>query len=100
VVPCLDLIGLEKVDSPASHYEQVLSHEQTLIDVILCFQEEFHSRMSADLQLAIDMTAERMRGFAAEAGLDEAFQRLSGIADGWGLQDLDAFTVLRRPALA
>lgn len=47
-----------------------------------------------------DMTAERMRGFAAEAGLDVAFQRLSGIADGWGLEDLDAFTVLRRPALA
>ncbi len=47
-----------------------------------------------------DMTADRMRGFAAEAGLDVAFQRLSGIADGWGLEDLDAFTVLRRPALA
>jgi SAM-dependent methyltransferase len=47
-----------------------------------------------------DMTAERMREFAAEAGLDVAFQRLSGIADGWGLEDLDAFTVLRRPALA
>jgi ubiquinone/menaquinone biosynthesis C-methylase UbiE len=47
-----------------------------------------------------DMTAELMRGFAAEAGLDVAFQRLSGIADGWGQEDLDAFTVLRRPALA
>ncbi len=47
-----------------------------------------------------DMTAERMRGFAEEASLDVAFQRLSGIADGWGLEDLDAFTVLRRPALA
>lgn len=47
-----------------------------------------------------DMTAERMRGFAAEAGLDVAFQRLSGIADGWGLEDLDAFTVLHRPVLA
>lgn len=47
-----------------------------------------------------DMTDERMRGFAQEAGLDVAFQRLSGIADGWGLEDLDALTVLRRPALA
>ena len=47
-----------------------------------------------------DMTAERMREFAEEAGLDVAFQRLSGIADGWGLEDLDAFTVLSRPALA
>ncbi len=41
-----------------------------------------------------------MRVFAAEAGLDVAFQRHSGIADGWGLEDLDALTVLRRPALA
>ena len=44
-----------------------------------------------------DMTAERMRAFASEAGLEVMFQRLSGLADGWGLEDLDAFSVLRRP---
>jgi hypothetical protein len=47
-----------------------------------------------------DMPTERMRGFAAEAGLEVAFQRLRGIADGCGLEDLDAFTVLRLPTLA
>jgi SAM-dependent methyltransferase len=45
-----------------------------------------------------DMTAERMRAFASEAGLEVTFQRLSGLADGWGLEELDAFSVLRRPA--
>lgn len=44
-----------------------------------------------------DMTAERMRTFASEAGLEVTFQRLSGLADGWGLEDLDAFSVLQRP---
>ena len=47
-----------------------------------------------------DITAERMCGFAEEAGLDVPFHRLSGIADGWRLEDLDAFSVLRRRALS
>ncbi|WP_216913390.1 hypothetical protein [Synechococcus sp. CCAP 1479/13] len=47
-----------------------------------------------------DMRAERLRGFAAEAGHEVAFQRLMGIADGWGLEDLDAFNVLPLPSLA
>jgi hypothetical protein len=47
-----------------------------------------------------DITAERMCGFAEEAGLDVPFHRLSGIADGWRLEDLNAFSVLRRRALS
>lgn len=44
-----------------------------------------------------DMTAMLMRDYAAEAGLLVRFQRLSGLADGWGLEDLDCLTVLERP---
>jgi SAM-dependent methyltransferase len=47
-----------------------------------------------------DMTAELMRAYAQEAGLEIAFQRLSGMADGWGMDDLDAFTILRKPLTA
>jgi hypothetical protein len=46
------------------------------------------------------MTAEWMRGSSAAAGLDVVFHRLSGLADGWGQEDLEAFTVLHRHALA
>ena len=44
-----------------------------------------------------DMSAELMRQYAAENSLEVAFQRLSGTADGWGMDDLDCFTILRRP---
>ncbi len=44
------------------------------------------------------MSAELMRQYAGEAGLEIAFQRLSGMADGWGMDELDCFTVVRRPA--
>lgn len=44
-----------------------------------------------------DMTAELMRQYAQEAGLDIKFQRLSGIADGWGIDDLDCLTLLTKP---
>ncbi|KEF41454.1 MAG: hypothetical protein ER33_11345 [Cyanobium sp. CACIAM 14] len=100
MVPWLDVIGLVKEDFPDSLREQVQSHDLTRSGVILFFQEELQNRMATDLLQTGEMTAERMRGFAAEAGLDVAFQRLSGIADGWGLEDLDAFTVLRQPTLA
>lgn len=43
-----------------------------------------------------EMTAEIMRGYADEAGLNVRFQRSSGIADGWGMDDLDCFTILER----
>jgi len=44
-----------------------------------------------------DMSAELMLAYAAEVGLDVAFQRLSGMADGWGMDDLDCFSILRKP---
>ena len=43
-----------------------------------------------------DMTAELMRDYAAEAGLKMRFQRLSGTADGWGLDDLDCLSLLAK----
>lgn len=43
-----------------------------------------------------DMTADLMREFAAEAGLSVKFQRLSGKADGWGMDDLDCLSLLQR----
>lgn len=46
-----------------------------------------------------DMTAELMCRYADEAGLIVSFQRLSGMADGWGQDDLDAFTVLQKPLM-
>lgn len=45
-----------------------------------------------------DMTAELMRGYAQDVGLTIKFQRLSGTADGWGLDDLDCLTLLAKPA--
>lgn len=45
-----------------------------------------------------DMSAEIMRQYAQEQGLEIAFQRLSGTQDGWGIDDLDVLTLLRRPS--
>jgi SAM-dependent methyltransferase len=45
-----------------------------------------------------DMTAELMREYADEAGLKIKFQRSSGTADGWGIDDLDCLSLLARPA--
>src|SRR5258708_39839112 len=45
-----------------------------------------------------DMTASLMREYAQEAGLDIKFQRLSGMADGWGMDDLDCLSLLSKPA--
>jgi SAM-dependent methyltransferase len=47
-----------------------------------------------------DMTAQLMRQYAQEAGLKIKFQRLSGMADGWGIDDLDCLTLLEKPVLA
>jgi SAM-dependent methyltransferase len=47
-----------------------------------------------------DMTAELMRDYAGEAGLTMKFQRLSGTADGWGIDDLDCLSLLAKPAQA
>jgi SAM-dependent methyltransferase len=44
-----------------------------------------------------DMTADLMRQFANDAGLEMKFQRLSGRGDGWGLDDLDCLSLLRKP---
>lgn len=44
-----------------------------------------------------DMTAQLMRQYAQEAGLSIKFQRLSGIADGWGIDDLDCLTLVTKP---
>jgi hypothetical protein len=44
------------------------------------------------------MTAELMRQYAEEAGLKVKFQRLSGTADGWGIDDLDCLSLLAKPA--
>jgi SAM-dependent methyltransferase len=47
-----------------------------------------------------DMTAELMRNYAQEAGLGIKFQRLTGTADGWGIDDLDCLTLLVKPLQA
>ncbi len=47
-----------------------------------------------------DMTAELMRDYAQDAGLTIKFQRLSGMADGWGIDDLDCLSLLAKPAQA
>jgi SAM-dependent methyltransferase len=47
-----------------------------------------------------DMTAELMRVYAQDAGLTIKFQRLSGTADGWGIDDLDCLSLLAKPARA
>jgi SAM-dependent methyltransferase len=44
-----------------------------------------------------DMSAELMRQFAAEAGLEVVTQHLQGRKEGWGLDDLDCVSLLRRP---
>jgi SAM-dependent methyltransferase len=44
-----------------------------------------------------DMTADLMREYAKGAGLRIKFQRLSGTADGWGIDDLDCLTLLSKP---
>lgn len=43
------------------------------------------------------MTAELMRNYAQQSGLTIKFQRLSGIADGWGVDDLDCLSHLQKP---
>jgi hypothetical protein len=43
------------------------------------------------------MTADLMREYAQEAGLGIKFQRLSGTADGWDVDDLDCLTLLSKP---
>jgi SAM-dependent methyltransferase len=45
-----------------------------------------------------DMTAELMREYAQDAGLTVKFQRLSGTADGWGIDDLDCLSLLAKSA--
>jgi len=45
-----------------------------------------------------DMTADLMRQYADQAGFKIKFQRLSGMADGWGMDDLDCLTLLQKPA--
>jgi SAM-dependent methyltransferase len=47
-----------------------------------------------------DMTAELMRRYAEEVGLKIKFQRLSGTADGWGMDDLDCLSLLEKPVRA
>jgi hypothetical protein len=44
------------------------------------------------------MTAELMREYAQDAGLTVKFQRLSGTADGWGIDDLDCLSLLAKSA--
>jgi hypothetical protein len=36
--------------------------------------------------------------YAEEAGLTVRFQRLSGVNDGWEVNDLDCLSVIERPA--
>lgn len=44
-----------------------------------------------------DMTASLMRDYARQSGLSMKFQRLSGLADGWGIDDLDCLSLLQKP---
>ena len=44
-----------------------------------------------------DMTAELMRDYAQQSGLTIKFQRLSGTADGWGIDRLDCLSLLQKP---
>jgi ubiquinone/menaquinone biosynthesis C-methylase UbiE len=41
-----------------------------------------------------NMSAALMRDYVAEAGLKLRFQRLSGLTDGWGMEDLDCLSVI------
>jgi len=45
-----------------------------------------------------NMSAELMSEFSGEAGLAVKFQRLSGKADGWGMDDLDCLSLLEKPS--
>jgi ubiquinone/menaquinone biosynthesis C-methylase UbiE len=45
-----------------------------------------------------NMSAELFRRYAAEVGLRILSQRLSGIADGWGMDDIDCLSLVERPA--
>lgn len=47
-----------------------------------------------------DMSAALMVDYATAVGLAILFQRLSGKADGWGMDDLDCFSILQRTASA
>jgi SAM-dependent methyltransferase len=44
-----------------------------------------------------DMSAAIFQAYAREAGLIMTFQRLSGTADGWGLEDLDCLSLVTKP---
>lgn len=45
-----------------------------------------------------NMSAEVMRDYADKVGLAVEFQRLSGRADGWGIDELDCLSLLQKPA--
>jgi hypothetical protein len=45
-----------------------------------------------------NMSAELMSTFARETGLTVKFQRLSGKGDGWGMDDLDCLSLLKKPS--
>jgi len=45
-----------------------------------------------------DMSADLFRSYAEDVGLKVVFQRLSGISDGWGMDDLDCLSVIERPS--
>jgi ubiquinone/menaquinone biosynthesis C-methylase UbiE len=47
-----------------------------------------------------DMSAELFQAYAREAGLTIVFQRLSGTADGWGMDDLDCLSLVAKPCLS
>lgn len=46
-----------------------------------------------------DMTATLMREYALQNGLNIKFQRLSGTADGWSIEDLDCLSLIEKPAI-
>ncbi|MCP9930400.1 hypothetical protein KBY82_06350 [Cyanobium sp. AMD-g] len=125
LVPWLDLIGLVKADFPDSVRVQVLSHDLTRRGVILCFQEELQNRMAADLQqasrrldqedaasvcgaVALEMIRLKTIAQCRDAHVEGNYYRDAEpyIQKQWEgviwpiIQNLDAFTVLRRPTLA
>jgi hypothetical protein len=44
-----------------------------------------------------DMSAALMRDYATAAGLEVVRQELQGRAQGWGMDDLDCASILRKP---
>jgi hypothetical protein len=44
-----------------------------------------------------NMSAELLRQYADEAGLHVRSQRLSGTADGWGMDDIDCLSMVEKP---